>query len=152
MKTKKIISILLTVLLIFSFCSFFVSAADGTGDFDIDDCTVIASKYPSTGGYTNVTKELTVTDVTSGIYKGLRWYSFPSFSEGEDRSSIMIKVIEGLSLRVEHEYNLKFRWAYNYGVPYNFIVTLRFLDASGATIKSQVLYSTSTLVNSKSHL
>lgn len=151
MKTKKIISVLLTVLLMFSFCSFSVSAADGTGDFSIDDCTVIGTTYTSTGDYTVVSKDFTITDMTSGTYKDMRCYAFPRFSEGEDRSSVMIKVIEDFPVRADHEYNFKFKWAYSYSLECNFIVGLRFVDASNQTLKRQVLFSSTSPGSSKIH-
>lgn len=141
MKTKKIISIILTFLLMFSFCSFSVYAADTTGEFSINDCTVISSIVSSDGGTTNASKDMIVTDISSGTYKNMRSYAFPPYSEGEERRSVMVKLIENFPVRAEHEYNLKFKWAYNFNASCRFIVALRFLDASNKLIKSQVLYT-----------
>ena len=54
MKTKKIISIILTVLLMFSFCSFSVYGADGSGEFDTDDIFTTAYIYTASTGVINV--------------------------------------------------------------------------------------------------
>lgn len=144
MKTKKIISITLTVLLMFSFCSFSVSAADGTGDFSINDCTVICSTLSNSGVTTNVSKDVDIEDISSGTFKGMRAYCFPLWSEGELRSSVKVRLVEDFSVRADHEYNLKFKWAYNFATQCNFTVSLRFLDASGAIIKNQILFSSSS--------
>lgn len=149
MKTKKIISILLTVLLMFSFCSFSVFGADATGEFSINNCTVICSTLSNSGVSTNVSKDVTITDITSGTYKDMRSYAFPLWSDDELRASVKVKLIEDFPVRADHEYNLKFKWAYSYGTQCTFTVYLRFLDASGSTIKSQQLYSSSSPGNSK---
>ena len=141
MKTKKIISIILTVLLMFSFCSFSVCGVDATGEFSINDCTVISSIVASDGGTTNASKDMIVTDISSGTFKNMRSYAFPPYSEGEERRSVMVKLYENFPVRAEHEYNLKFKWAYNLNVSCRFIVSLRFLDASNKLIKTQVLYT-----------
>lgn len=149
MKTKKIISITLTVLLMFSFCSFSVSAADGTGDFSINDCTVICSTLSNSGVTTNVSNDVNIQDYSSGTFKDMRAYAFPSWSDDELRASVKVRLVEDFSVRADHEYNLKFRWAYNYGTQCNFTVSLRFLNASGVTIKSQTIYSSESPGNSK---
>lgn len=140
--------LVISTLFVFTFP---VSAADATGEFSIKDCTVICSTLSNSGVSTNVSKDVTIIDITSGIYKDMRSYAFPLWSDDELRASVKVKVIENFPVRADHEYNLKFKWAYSYGTQCNFTVYLRFLDASGSTIKSQTIYSSQSPGNSKIH-
>lgn len=139
---------MLVITILFTF-SFPVYGADATGDFSINDCTVICSTLSNSGVTTNVSNDVTIQDYSSGSYNGMRAYAFPSWSEGELRSSVKVRLVEDFSVRADHEYNLKFRWSYNYGTQCNFTVSLRFLNASGTVIKSQDIYSVSSPGNSK---
>ena len=139
MKNKKIISILLTVLLMFSFCSFSVFATfDGSGELSIDQCTVIAQVIDG-DGTTNVTSDMVITNPTAGIFKGLRGYGFPEYIQDDKIGGLKLRVIEDFSVRAGHEYNIKFKYGYNLGMPFALTIYLNFKNASGSVVKAQTI-------------
>lgn len=149
MKTKKIISIILTVLLMFSFCSFSVSAADGTGEFDTEDIFTTAYIYTSSTGVINVTNDVTVDNVSSGTFKGFKKYSVPILQDDVVKTQVQLTFEDRFTMRSGHEYNLKFQWGYRLGVPCTMEINLYIRDTAGTLIKTQKILTVDSPGNSK---
>ena len=147
MKTKKIISIILTFLLMFSFCSFSVSAVDGTGEFSAKDLSVSAYVTNNVDGVlqnTTVTNDLIISDVTTGTFKGFRKYSFPNNTDSVVRTEVTLTLSNKFEVRNGHEYNFKFKWGYQFKVPCTLDISLFIRDSSGNLVKTQSIYNASS--------
>ena len=149
MKTKKIISIILTVLLMFSFCSFSVSAADGTGEFDTEDIFTTAYIITESSEYINVTSNVTVDNVSSGTFKGFKKYSVPILQNDVVKTQVQLTFEDKFTMRSDHEYNLKFQWGYRLGVPCTMEINLYIRDTAGTLIKTQKILTVDSPGNSK---
>ena len=150
MKTKKIISIILTVLLIFSFCSFSISAAD-SGDISISDFSIIGQqtfRVTNEDGTTsnvteNITNELTTQSINSGTFKGYTRFIFPGNDTDNTMLTAVLRLDEDFTISKDHEYNLKFRWGYGVNLPCTCEVYLQFFDNNGVSLKNQPLVTQS---------
>ena len=108
MKTKKIISIILTVLLMFSFCSFSVSAVE-SGEFTFKDYNIKGYETYSTTNADGTTStsysQVSITSdiVSSGPFKGFKRYTFPKNSTSSKKLEIKLNLSENFVITKGHE-------------------------------------------------
>lgn len=139
MKTKKVLSLILCILLMFSFCSFSVYGADGSDTIKTADMILQAMYVDSNSKDIDCTSQ-----ISTGVYgatnalKGLYYFRFPSTFKDE---AIAVVLSEPFSINSDHEYNLKFDWGYTYRSTLAFVnASLIYVDNGGKVLKEQVIY------------
>lgn len=140
MKTKKILSVLFSILLVFSFCSFSVFAADGTEPIDVSDMTITGSYYVSEPEVAEIdcTEDLICkTYYNSSVFDGMYSIRFP---DNVVEFLNLVILTEPFSINSEHEYNISFDWGFaqtnNNAVC---VIYLNYYDVDGNLIKEQLI-------------
>ena len=148
MRIKKFMSVLLVMALMFSFCSFFVSAADdgaiNTRDLDFSASVQVLNSAGTSTVQHDVTNDVTVDTTNAEVVKGYVRYTFPSSNYFDTkRTSASLVIFNDSKFNSSHEYNLKFNYAFNKPLAFSCIVSLRFKDNSGNFLKQQFLFQAS---------
>ena len=140
----RLFSCLLCLGLLFAF-PLNVSAADdgaiNTRDLDFS-ASVNVTNSDSTDIVTyDVTDDITVDTTTAEAAKGFVRYTFPSSKNfSTQRASADLVIFNGFKFNSNHEYNLKFNYAFNKPLAFTCRVYLRFTDNSGSVLKEQILF------------
>lgn len=140
MKTKKILSVILAILFMFSFCSFSTYAADGSDPIDTSSMSITCEYYDGES-WNDVTSNLTCKIYyNSSVFDGMYSVRVPIVNNDK---SVIVMLTEPFSISEDHEYNLSFEWGYGHTCDYppSFTVDLVFYDSEGNSLKEQNLVS-----------
>lgn len=143
MKFKRILSVLLIIACLFSFCSFSVNAANNDGNMDF-----YASNADLYCYYINeeTQTEIAMTPKTTVF----NWKDREAFriilsnADGAHDFSGPIRFVESFTLpqlHADHEYSLDFWYAFNTASFGSLFVVLEVLDGNQNLINSQILYT-----------
>lgn len=144
MAKKKMISVLLVVVSLLSFCSFSSFAAQDLNINTLDMDWSATYRVPTAQISENITDEVSVNVWNGGAFNGFTTFKIPNKYYKSNGSFRLLSLSSPFTLRAEHEYNVTFGYGQNFTTALNCTVYLYVYTASGDLFKSIPLYSSSS--------
>lgn len=150
MTKKKMISILLVIVSLLSFCSFSVYADEGLSINTIDMDWHVTYRVPTQEISEDITDEVSVSvDTSQGVFGGFTCFRIPNKYYKTFGSFRLLFLSSPFTLRADHEYNIKFSYGHIFSLPLNCSASLVVYTSSGELYKSIPIYSGSTSSQNK---
>lgn len=144
MAKKKMISVLLVVISLLSFCSFSSFAAQ---DLNINTAEMDWSatyRVPTAQISNDITSEVVKGSWNGGVFNGFTSFKIPNKYYNSSGSFRLLSLSSPFTLRAEHEYNVNFGYGQNFTTTLKCDVYLYVYTSSGDLFKSIPLYSSSS--------
>lgn len=143
MKAKKIISLMLVVFTLFSFCSLSSYAADGNATYQLKTsdlslkCTVQNNDL-----FSDITSEITVgTFVFSDGNKYTRFGIPKTYYIDGHNFNLTLSLSNPFTIRAEHEYNVTLAFQQTYNLAAEFVTYVNIYNSNGSLFKQKAVFA-----------